>query len=241
MNILAIGAHPDDLDVCCGGTLTRFRQSGERVVMCVVTDGRGHPVGDPERVSAMRRAEAQASANLIGAELVWLGFPDGALVDDVPTRRKFIQLMLNVSPDLIITHPPDDYHSDHVITSRLVTATVQMAWAPPPGLEGPPLRKPVPVALMVSANGINFIPEDYVDVSDVWDTKLEMVSQHRTQYMPGPDYNKSMVKEPLDQYSLMRLTRVMDEFYGLACWCRYAEAFRWWRAADRLLPRRLLP
>jgi hypothetical protein len=128
-----------------------------------------------------------------------------------------------------------------VVTSRLVMATVQMAWAPPSGLEGPPLRKQVPVAFMPPSNGINFIPEDYVDVTAVWDTKLAMVMHHRSQYLPGPDYDSSQVEEPLDQYSLYRLTRIMDEYYGLHCWCRYAEAFRWWRAADRLVPRRILP
>jgi LmbE family N-acetylglucosaminyl deacetylase len=241
MNILAIGAHPDDLDVVCGGTLARFCQAGENVTMCIVTDGRGHPLGDPERVSALRRAEAQASADLIGAKLRWLGLRDGALVDDVPTRHKFIQLMMDVSPDLIITHQPDDYHSDHILTSRLVTATIQMAWAPPPELEGEPVRKQVPVAFMTTANGINFTPEEYVDVSGVWEQKIEMVMNHRSQYLQGPDYNATQLQEPLDQYYLYRLTRVMDEFYGLACWCKYAEAFRWWHAADRFVTRRLLP
>ena len=99
MNILAIGAHPDDLDISCGGTLLRFRRAGENVVMCVVTDGRANPLGDPEQVSARRRREAQASAGLLGAELVWLGFPDGRLTDDIPTRRRFIALMMRVSPD----------------------------------------------------------------------------------------------------------------------------------------------
>src|SRR5687767_10471804 len=160
MNILGIGAHPDDLDIGCGGTLTKFRQAGHNVTMCVVTDGRAHPVGDPAQVSARRRAEAQASADLIGAELRWLGIPDGTLLDDIPTRHKFIQLMLDVSPDLIITHPLEDYHSDHNYTSRLVTATIQMAWAPPPTLKGEPVRKRVPVAFMTTANGINFIPDE---------------------------------------------------------------------------------
>jgi LmbE family N-acetylglucosaminyl deacetylase len=170
-----------------------------------------------------------------------LGFPDGGLLDDIPTRRRFIQLMLDVSPDLILTHSPEDYHSDHVMTSRLVTATVQMAWAPPPGLDGPPLQKQVPVAFMPPAGGINFTPDDYVDITPVWETKLAMVTQHRSQYLPGPDYDEVQLEEPLDQYYLVRITRIVDEFYGLHCWSRYAEAFRWWRAADRLVPRRLLP
>jgi N-acetylglucosamine malate deacetylase 1 len=241
MNVLAIGAHPDDLDICCGGTLIRLARSGARVVMAVVTDGRAHPTGDPEKVAARRRFETERSAALAGAELEWLGLPDGRLLDDVPTRLTLIDLMMRVQPDLIITHPPEDYHSDHVTTSRLVTAAVQMAWAPPPELTGMPLRKPVPVAFMVSANGINFSPEEYVDVTEVWEDKLQMVLSHRSQYLPGPDYDQLQLAEPLDQYAFARLTRIMDEFFGLQCWVRYAEAFRWWRAADRLVTRRLLP
>jgi LmbE family N-acetylglucosaminyl deacetylase len=241
MNVLAIGAHPDDLDICCGGTLALFTRAGHRVTMAVVTDGRAHPVGDPERVAARRRVEAQASAALIGAELAWLGLPDGQLVDDLPTRRRFIALMMQASPDLIITHPPDDYHSDHNLTSRLVMATIQMAWAPPPDLPGEPVRKPAPVAFMATANGINFLPEDYVDVTAVWDTKVQMALNHRSQYLPGPDYDAVVLQEPLEQYAFYRLCRVVDEFYGQQCWCRCAEGFRWWRAADRLVARRLLP
>jgi hypothetical protein len=94
---------------------------------------------------------------------------------------------------------------------------------------------------MTSANGINFQPQDYVDVASVWDTKIKMVMGHHSQYLPGPDYDPSKVQEPLDQYHLYRLTRVMDEFYGLALWAKYAEAFRWWPAADRFVSQRLLP
>lgn len=241
MNVLAIGAHPDDLDISCGGTLVRLAQSGARVVMCVMTDGRANPLGDPEQVAARRRGEAERSAGIAGAELAWLGFPDGRLVDEFPARLALIDQMMRVQPDLIITHSPDDYHSDHNTTSRLVMAAVQMAWAPPSELQGEPLRKPVPVAFMPSANGINFIPEEYVDISDVWKTKLQMALSHRSQYLPGPDYDAVVLQVPLDQYYFARLTRVVDEFYGLHCWCRYAEAFRWWHAADRFVPRRLLP
>jgi N-acetylglucosamine malate deacetylase 1 len=67
MNVLAIGAHPDDVDFCCGGTLIRLAQAGHRVVICVVTDGRAPPLGDPEQVAARRRQEAQRSAALAGA------------------------------------------------------------------------------------------------------------------------------------------------------------------------------
>nr|MBP6298228.1 PIG-L family deacetylase [Anaerolineae bacterium] len=69
MNILAIGAHGDDLELFCGGTLARFAQRGDHVFMCVVTDGRGRPKGDPHEIAAIRRAESEVSAAVVGAEL----------------------------------------------------------------------------------------------------------------------------------------------------------------------------
>ncbi len=242
MNVLAIGAHPDDIDVCCGGTLIRFIQSGSRVVIAVMTDGRASPRGDPQAAAAMRHAEAQSSADSIGAELAWMGFPDGQLADTPETRRAVTALIMRVSPDLIITESPEDYHSDHITTSRLVTACVETAsWSPPMDIPGSPLGRHVPVAFIPPTKGINFTPEDYVDISDVWQQKLKMVGSHRSQYLPGPDYSLSQVREPLDEYGLYRYTRIMDEYYGQCCSVRYAEAFRWWRASNRLLPRRMLP
>ncbi len=94
---------------------------------------------------------------------------------------------------------------------------------------------------MPPAAGINFLPEEYVDISDVWDQKLQMVLSHHSQYLTGPDYDSVPLQEPLEQYSFARYTRILNEFYGQQCWCRYAEVFRWWRAADRLVTRRLLP
>ena len=81
-----------------------------------------------------------------------------------------------------------------------------------------------------------------MDVSDVWDVKLRMLLQHRSQLMPGSKYDPSYVlPENVIDLGMVREARIMSEFYGLACSVRYAEAFRWWRAAGRLLPKRLLP
>ena len=242
MKVLAIGAHPDDVDTCCGGTLIRCIQAGDAVTIAVMTDGSASPRGNPTAAAAQRHSEAQNAAKSIGAELVWMGHRDGQLMDSLPTRLSICALIMRVSPDLIITESPEDYHSDHMVTSRMVTAAVEMAsWSPPLDLPGEPLGRAVPVAFMTSTKGIHFLPEEYVDISDVWQTKMKMVACHRSQYLPGPDYSDAQVKEPLDQYGLLRYTRVMDEYYGLSCGVTCAEAFRWWRASNRLLPRRLLP
>jgi LmbE family N-acetylglucosaminyl deacetylase len=90
MNVLAIGAHPDDLDVLCGGTLLRLAQMGAHIEMRIATDGGGNPPGDPTRVAARRFLEAKRSADLVGAGIACLGARDGRLMDDLPTRFKFI-------------------------------------------------------------------------------------------------------------------------------------------------------
>src|SRR5258708_17254802 len=93
MNVLAIGAHGDDLEAFCGGTLALYRQAGHKVWMCVVTDGRGRPQGDPDQIAAIRKAEAQASADIIGAEAGWLAIPDRDLTLNAAARHKVIELI----------------------------------------------------------------------------------------------------------------------------------------------------
>jgi LmbE family N-acetylglucosaminyl deacetylase len=241
MNVLAIGAHGDDLEEFCGGTLALYARDGHKVFMCVVTDGRGRPAGDPEQIAAIRKAEAQASASLIGAELVWLAVPDSNLVVDASTRHLFIETIRRTTADVIITHPPDDYHPDHNATSRLVMDAAQIARTSNYRSDFPPIRKPVPMAFMDSEGGLSFLPEDYVDISAVWAVKQEMLLQHRSQHMPGPKYDPNFVLPPADQNPIVRAARVMSEFRGLACGAAYAEGFRWWRVANRIVARRMLP
>ncbi|HVO40970.1 MAG TPA: PIG-L family deacetylase, partial [Aggregatilineales bacterium] len=175
MNILAIGAHGDDLEAFCGGTLALYGQQGHHVVMAVMTDGRGRPKGDLAQIAAIRKAEAQAAADLIGAELAWLAVPDGELQVDPPTRHLVIELIRRTSADVIITHPPADYHPDHVATSHLVMEATQIARTANYPSALPPNRKLVPVAFMDSEDGIDFQPEDYVDISAVWAIKEKML------------------------------------------------------------------
>jgi LmbE family N-acetylglucosaminyl deacetylase len=242
MNVLVFGAHGDDIEAFCAGTLARHARQGDKVVMCIVTDGRGNPQGDPDEIARIRKGEAQAAANLIGAELVWLAIPDGGLKADHETRHLFIETIRAAEPDYIITHPPQDYHPDHTATSQLVMEAVQVSGTPNYPSQYAPVRKTVPVAFMASEFGVDFVPEDYVDISDVWDVKAQMLLQHRSQHMPGPKFDPNYVlPENPEDLGTVRAARIMSEFYGLSCGVRFAEPFRWWRAANRILPKRFLP
>lgn len=240
MNVLAIGAHGDDLEMFCGGTLALYAQRGDSVTMCVVTDGRGRPKGEMEQIIAIRKAEAQASADVIGARLVWLGVPDGGLWFDEPTRHLFIEAIREAQPDVIITHPPEDYHPDHKTTSRLVMDAAQVARTANYPSKFAPHRAVVPVAFMETERGIDFLPEDYVDISAVWELKLKMLMQHQSQMMPGA-YDPTFVPPPDELTAFYRYVSTVSAFRGLACDVNYAEGFRWWRAANRIVARRVLP
>src|SRR5436190_6370931 len=121
MRVLAIGAHPDDLEILCGGTLARFAGRGDSVTMLVMSDGSaGHAQIAAPELAAIREREARAAAAVIGAELVWLGLPDEFVFNDEPTRRRLLDAIRAARPDLILTHASMDYHPDHVATHRAV-------------------------------------------------------------------------------------------------------------------------
>lgn len=241
MNVLAFGAHGDDLEAFCAGTLARYAAEGAQVTMCVVTDGRGRPAGDPDAIARIRKAEAEASARVIGASLLWLGIPDGDLTATYEARHAFIEAIRSTNADVIITHSPDDYHPDHNVTSLLTRDASQIARTSNYPTSFAPLRKIVPVAFMETESGINFNPHEYVDVTAFWPQKLEMLLEHFSQHMPGAAYDASFVLPPADEIAIVRAARVMSEFRGLACGVKYAEGFRWWQQANRMVPRRVLP
>src|SRR6266487_2460745 len=122
MKVLAVGAHPDDLEILCGGTLVRFVQEGHEVVMCHATLGnRGSYVHTSEEIARIRGEEARRAAAVAGAEYATLGFSDAEInAADRVQQRAVVDLVRDARPDLIVTHFPDDYMSDHNEISELV-------------------------------------------------------------------------------------------------------------------------
>ena len=102
MNILAIGAHPDDIEILCAGTLALYKQQGHNVFMAVATDGGvGSPTLSRSETADLRRREQEKSCASLGAELIWMGFEDEWLFDDRPTRTRFLDAIRQAEPDII--------------------------------------------------------------------------------------------------------------------------------------------
>src|SRR5438105_1024516 len=164
MRILAIGAHPDDVEILCAGTLARGRARGDEIVICVATNGDvGSMDTPPPQVAAIREAEARASAAKIEAELIWLGYPDEFLYPDHETRMRFIEMIRAARPDLILTHAPNDYHQDHRTVSELVFVSSFIAAVPHVQTPSNRHAQISPIYYMDTLAGVEFLPSEYVD------------------------------------------------------------------------------
>jgi LmbE family N-acetylglucosaminyl deacetylase len=121
LRILAVHAHPDDLEILAGGTLALLARAGHHVTMVTLSNGDcGSTEYPAAELGRMRRAEAAAGAQHLGAEYAWGGFQDLCIYQDDTARRRVTSLLRRFRPDLILTASPADYHCDHEATSRLV-------------------------------------------------------------------------------------------------------------------------
>ena len=189
--ILAIHAHPDDVEFQCAGTLALLLRRGHHVTIATMTPGDcGSAEHDAEAIAAIRRAEARAAADLIGAECLCLEFRDLAIFNDDPSRRRVVECLRRVRPDIILTAPGSDYHCDHEATHLLVRdacfaasapnyATKQ--WDPAPATERIPHLYLVDAIEAHDRVGNPIYPDFYVETTTVYDTKKAMLACHASQ------------------------------------------------------------
>ena len=235
MDILAVGAHPDDIEINCAGTLARYAAEGHAVTIAVFTCGNmGDLVVPPDELAVTRHREAQASAEIIGARLLWPAVTDELVFPNETQRSIMIDLLREADPDVIITHSPNDYHPDHCYVSQLVFDSFFQKGLPHiPNQSQPPCRfGQAQIYQMDNLGGIGFLPTEYVDITDVFETKKKMLACHLSQVKP--------MKE-LANTDMLQLIEVQARFRGFAAGCELAEGFCRVEAYQRGLTRRILP
>jgi len=161
VDILAIGAHPDDIELGCGGLLIKAARHGNRVFMYTLS--RGAASGNPEQ----RAQEAKDSARFIGAERLWLdSFPDTGLELDAELIGRIESRIDAVHPDLILTHHSRDSHHDH---RAVAGATLEAG-----RFDSNILQYEIPLTR-------DFEPKVYFDISDVIDDKEQLINIFKSQ------------------------------------------------------------
>jgi len=232
MRILAVGAHPDDIEILCSGTLIKHAQRGDTVFMAYVTNGnRGHAIIKPHDLAEIRKKEAEKATKVVGAEMIWLDIPDEFLYHTHETRLMFIDMIRQAQPDLIITHSPTDYHPDHVRVSDLIFAASFLSSVPSIKTRYPNHPKVVPIMYMDTLAGLNFQPTEYVDISDVIDKKLEALNQHQSQV--------KWLKHH-DNIDILEFVKSIARFRGIQSGVEYAEGFTRQMSWPRVQARELL-
>lgn len=233
LTILAIGCHPDDCEIFCGGTLAAAAAAGNHVTICHVADGdKGSFSIPPDELRETRRGEAQAAAALIGADSVCLGVHDLEVATSSELVPRLVALMRHVRPDYIITHNPTDYMRDHEATSTAVLEASFAATVPSYASGSAPLPEALPVFFMDTNAGLEFQPTQFVDISEAEEMKTRMIECHKSQleWLAGHD-----------SLDIVTAARRQASFRGLQCGVSYAEGFRCYHAVGRLRPYRLLP
>ena len=176
LDVLAIGSHPDDVELGCGGTLALLAKQGKRTGILHLTRGERGTRGTVEE----RQREAEDAAKVLGAvEVGFLDCGDGAFRTGEAEEDALIERLRAWRPDLILAPSPSDRHPDHHRASQLIQSASFYA-----GLKnrhpeaGPPYR---PGAVFSYMQHDPFEPSFIVDVSSVWETKLEAMRAYRSQ------------------------------------------------------------
>jgi LmbE family N-acetylglucosaminyl deacetylase len=183
--VLAIGAHPDDIEFGCGATLAKWSDAGAEVALCICTDGsKGtwDPGADLGRLVATRAEEQRDAAKVLGAvDVRFLGRVDGELRNDVDTRAALCAVIREVRPDVILGHDPWQryrLHPDHVEAGLLVLGAIVAARDPHFFPEfGPAPHRPDTLLLFEPAR-VDHLEE----VTHHVDRKVDALLAHRTQW-----------------------------------------------------------
>jgi N-acetylglucosamine malate deacetylase 1 len=234
VRVLAVGAHPDDLEILCGGTLARFVQEGHEVVMCHATRGdRGSFVHSSEEIARIRGAEARRAAAICGAEYATLGLSDAEIdAADRSQQRAVVDLVRDARPDLILTHSQGDYMGDHNEIAKLVFECSFHATLPLYETGKPHHSSVTPIYHVETIMGLGFQPAEFVDITATIETKVAMLEAHESQLTWLRDH---------DGVDIVEQMRTTSRFRGQQCGVAYAEGFvpclTWLRGTTR----RLLP
>ncbi|MFN8620939.1 MAG: PIG-L family deacetylase [Chloroflexota bacterium] len=224
LRILAFGAHADDLELLAGGTLARLAEAGHQLTMATMTWCRyGSYDLEPEACSRARHAEAARSASILGATYRALMVPDDTVNPyDAGQQRLVMELIRSVRPDVILTHSPADYHTDHTNLFELVRWTGPLLGMPTYVTDSPPMDDLPALYQMDTLNGRGFEPTRYVDISDALGRKLELVGCFESQL---PFLKRYFGIDVLEQVT------AIARFRGLQAGVRHAEGFQRWMAA----------
>lgn len=195
-NILAFGAHPDDIELGCAGTLRKHIHAGHNVTLCVLSDGQ--EAGDPK----VRRGEQEEAAKRLGAkDLIWGGWVDTKFTVEKESVAFIESVIEKVRPYEIYVNYTEDTHQDHRALAQCVLSAS---------------RYNKRVLFYEDYTSINFHPDIFVDIEDVLDEKLKVMEAFKSQVRRSVPSGPQMIEG----------IKAVANFRGFQAKVHYAEGFK---------------
>lgn len=224
--VLAIGAHPDDVEFGCGATMAKLAAEGHTLYFVVATQGnRGSRTRDfkvDELINSRKKEQLEATKVLGAKEVIFLDYEDGNLCSDINFKEKIVKLIRKLKPDMVFTHDPNWFyrsdldgdfvnHSDHRECGKAVLDAVYP-------LSRDLLSFPHHIDEGLTPHTVKELylyfpekPNHYFDVTNFIDKKLEAINLHKSQIDNPDEVNKRM--------------KARSVLIGRQAKCKYAEAF----------------
>ena len=224
LDVLALAAHPDDVELCAGGTMCLLAEQGYATGVVDFTHGELGTRGTPER----RLEEAAAAAGVLGlAVRENLGLADGHLENTPEAREKLIRLVRRYRPHLVLANAPECRHPDHEAAARLATDALfyaglaKLETAEDDGTPQAPWR---PHHVLHYMQSVPFEPTFVVDVSAVWDRRIAALQAFQSQFY-NPDYASDEPETFVSNPQFFAWVEARARTYGYRVGALYGEPF----------------
>ena len=226
LDVLALAAHPDDVELCAGGTVCLLAQQGYDVGICDFTKGQLGSRGTPE----LRMEEAERASEIIGLTAREnLGMMDGDIRNTREAQLKVIEVVRRYRPHIVLINPPESRHPDHKDAAELSTDALyysglkEIETTGPNGASQDPWR---PHHILHYMQAVSFEPTLVVDVTSVWDQRIEALQAFKSQfhnpdYEAGEDEPETFVSNP----EFFEWIKSQARTYGYKVGATYGEPF----------------
>jgi LmbE family N-acetylglucosaminyl deacetylase len=234
MRVLAISCHPATVEILCAGTLAKYAKRGDHVTICHVSNGnKGGEDIPPEELGPVRNRESQLAARIIGADCIGLDVNDLEVdAGSAEVQNALVDVVRKAAPDVILTHSPDDYSPDLAAVSKLAVDASLKASMFHYATKEKALGAAIPVYYMETFAGIGFSPDEYVDITDTIELKIQMLWKHESVL------RWLLQKKGVDFEDFVR---TVAHFRGIQCGVPYAEGFKPHKGWMYLTSKKLLP
>lgn len=219
LHILAIAVHPDDIELGCSGILLKHAKAGQATGVLDLTRGELGTRGTPE----IRIAEAAAAGQIMGVQVREnAGMRDGFFTNDEAHQLAIVRYIRRWKPEIVITNSLEDRHPDHGRAGRLVADACFLAGLRKIETEdgGAPQEAWRPKRVFHMIQDRQLTPSFIVDISDVYEAKIESVKAYRSQFH-NPEWNEPMTY--ISGQNFLEEIRSRDALFGKRIGVKYAE------------------